>query len=80
LAIVVASGGMKGDAEEVRTLTQARAMVVRDYLVNEFRMDDTRFKTMGLGKNEKAATDAGSVEILIYPSGSGVRPPALSAK
>jgi len=80
MAIVVASGGMKGDAEEVRTLTQARAMVVRDYLVNEFRMDDTRFKTMGLGKNEKAATDAGSVEILIYPSGSGVRPPALSAK
>jgi hypothetical protein len=36
------SGGEKGDTKEVRELTQARAMVVRDYLVNNFKMDDSR--------------------------------------
>ena len=51
-AVVVASSGMKGDAEDVKVLTQARAMVVRDYLVKNFQMDDRRVKTMGLGKTE----------------------------
>ena len=64
-AVVVVSGGMKGDADEVRVLTEARAMVIRDYLVKTFRMDDTRFKTMGLGKNQ-LSSDTGLVEIIIF--------------
>jgi phospholipid/cholesterol/gamma-HCH transport system substrate-binding protein len=74
MAVVVASSGMKGDAEEARTLTQARAMVVRDYLVNTFRMDDTRVRTMGLGKTGQAPSDAGRVEVIIYPPESGATP------
>src|SRR5205085_2748130 len=33
VAVVAAYTDMKGDSEENRTLTQARAMVVRDYIV-----------------------------------------------
>jgi phospholipid/cholesterol/gamma-HCH transport system substrate-binding protein len=80
LAVVVAYNGMKGDAEETRVLTQGRALVVRDYLVENFKMDDTRFKTLGLGKQEqKDAGEAGKVEILIYPDGTGAPPAAVAA-
>jgi len=66
-AVVVVSGGMKGDASEVLQLTQARAMVARDYLVNNFRMDDTRFKTMGLGKTStNNGSSNGAMQILVY--------------
>jgi phospholipid/cholesterol/gamma-HCH transport system substrate-binding protein len=71
LAVVVAYQGMKGDAEEARALTQGRALVVRDYLVGTFKMDDTNLRTLGLGKQqEKDAGEAGKVEILVYPPGS----------
>jgi outer membrane protein OmpA-like peptidoglycan-associated protein len=65
-AVVVAASGMKGDADEVRVLTQARAMVVRDYLVKNFQMDDRRVKTMGLGKTGGLTSGAGTVEILVF--------------
>ena len=67
-AVVAASSGMKGDAEQERQLSQARAMVVRDYLVKNFRMDDTRLKTLGVGKNPQTG-ERGLVEILIYQNG-----------
>jgi hypothetical protein len=39
---------------------------VRDYLVENFRLDDTRIKTLGLGKTEGAGA-GGTVEIVVYP-------------
>jgi phospholipid/cholesterol/gamma-HCH transport system substrate-binding protein len=68
-AVVVVSGGMKGDAGEVRELTQARAMVIRDYLVKNYKMDDTRLKTMGAGKarHETPNDAAGAIEIVVFP-------------
>ena len=49
---------------------QARAMVIRDYLVNSFKMDDTRFKTLGRGKTTQGTEDPnGAVEILVYAAG-----------
>jgi hypothetical protein len=66
LAVVVASAGMKGDSEDALVLTQARAMVVRDYLVNHFAFNDTRLKTLGLGKSQDTG-DTGKVELLVYP-------------
>jgi len=75
LAIVVATNGMKGDTDEAQVLTQARAMVVRDYLVKNFKMDDTRLKTIGMGKSDqKDAVDGGSVEVIIYPVGLSMKP------
>ena len=66
LAVIAAYTDMKGDSEKDRLLTEARAMVVRDYLINNFKLQDTRIKTIGRGKSDKAP-DGGSVEILIYP-------------
>jgi phospholipid/cholesterol/gamma-HCH transport system substrate-binding protein len=65
MAVVVASEGMKGDSQEAEMLTQARAVVVRNYLVSHFRFDDTRLKTLGLGKT-KDARDAGMVELVVF--------------
>jgi phospholipid/cholesterol/gamma-HCH transport system substrate-binding protein len=69
LVVVAASTDMKGDTEKDRLLTQARAMVVRDYLVQNFKCDDTRIKTIGLGKSAETS-DGGRVEILIYSAGA----------
>jgi MlaD protein len=63
---VVAASEVLGDSDKVRTLTQAKAMVVRDYLAENFRLDDTRIKILGLGKT-KAPGDSSKVQILIYP-------------
>jgi phospholipid/cholesterol/gamma-HCH transport system substrate-binding protein len=71
-AVVIVSSGMKGDADDIRTLTQARAMVIRDYLVKNFKMDDTRLKTKGLGKNPNVSNDAGRAEIVIYAPSAGI--------
>lgn len=71
LAVVAASGEMTGDSDKDRVLTQARAIVVRDYLTDNFRLDATQIKTIGLGKT-KAPGDSSKVQILIYPVGSTV--------
>jgi len=44
-------------------------MVVRDCLVRNFKLEDTRIKTIGLGKSDKTA-EGGSVDVLIYPEGT----------
>src|ERR1700720_1452377 len=46
VAVVVVSIGMTGDAQKNLVLTQARAMVVRDYLVGNFSFDDAQLKTL----------------------------------
>ena|SRR5687768_7852182 len=75
LAVAVGYSGMKGDSEEAQVLTQARAMVVRDYLVKNFKMDDTRFKTRGLGKQDiMDAGEGGKIEILVYAANPGGSP------
>jgi phospholipid/cholesterol/gamma-HCH transport system substrate-binding protein len=73
LAVVVAYTSMKGDSEKDRVLTEARSMVVRDYLTQNFKLDDTRLKTLGLGKAGEAS-DSGNVEIIVYPVGSNMPP------
>ena len=49
-AVVVASAGMEGDTQKDLVLTEARAMVVREYLVENFGFDDSQLKTLGMGK------------------------------
>lgn len=67
LAVVAASEGPKGDSDKDRTLSEAKAMVVRDYLVGHFRLDDTRVKTFPIGKTREPA-DSPRVEIIAYPA------------
>jgi phospholipid/cholesterol/gamma-HCH transport system substrate-binding protein len=70
LAVVVVSLGTTGDTQKDLVLTQARAMVVRDYLVGNFSFDDAQLKTLGLGKGKSSAPDSGwgTVEIIVYPA------------
>src|ERR1700693_3396312 len=44
VAVVVVSASMTGDAQKDLVLSQARALVVRDYLVNNFGFDDVQLK------------------------------------
>ena len=72
VAVVVVSSGATGDAQKELVLSQARAMVVRDYLIGNFSFDDAQLKTLGLGKGKSAGPDSGwgTVEIIIYPADS----------
>jgi len=74
VAVVVVSTGAAGDSQKDQVLTQARAMVVRDYLVANFAFDDVQLKTLGLGKGKNPTTDSswGTVEIIIYPADTDV--------
>jgi hypothetical protein len=81
LAVVVVSAGMEGDTQKDLVLTQARAMVVREYLVENFAFDDGQLKTLGIGKQPDANSGAGwgTVQILIYPEGTEVPPSKTQA-
>jgi phospholipid/cholesterol/gamma-HCH transport system substrate-binding protein len=74
VAVVVVSTSMAGDTEKDLVLTQARALVVRDYLVNNFGFDDAQLKTFGVGKKNGTSPEAGwgALEIVIYPPGTDV--------
>jgi phospholipid/cholesterol/gamma-HCH transport system substrate-binding protein len=69
LVVIAAYTDMKGDSQTNHLLTEARAMVVRDYLVKNFKLEDTRIKTIGLGKSDKAS-EGGIIEVLVYPEGT----------
>ena len=73
-AVVTASAGMEGDTQKDLVLTEARAMVVREYLVENFGFDDSQLKTLGMGKQTDTNSDAGwgTVQILIYPAGTDI--------
>jgi phospholipid/cholesterol/gamma-HCH transport system substrate-binding protein len=74
LAVVEASAGMEGDTQKDKTLTEARAMVIRQYLVENFGFDDSQLKTLGIGKQTGARLDGdwGSIQVLIFPPGTEI--------
>jgi phospholipid/cholesterol/gamma-HCH transport system substrate-binding protein len=74
VAVVVVSTGMEGDTKKDLVLTEARAMVIREYLAENFGFDNDLLKTLGMGKQAGATLDAdwGSIQILIYPAGTEI--------
>ena len=72
--MIAASTGIKSDNQKDKLLTEAQALVVRDYLVKNFKFDDTQLKTIGLGKSNTEYVN--HVESLIYPAGAGASPAA----
>ena len=74
VAVVVVSTGMDGDTQKDLVLTEARAMVIREYLVKNFGFDDGQLKTLGLGKQAGTSPndDWGSIQILIFPAGTEI--------
>jgi phospholipid/cholesterol/gamma-HCH transport system substrate-binding protein len=75
-AVIAVSAGMEGDAQKDLVLTEARAMVVREYLVTHFGFDDSQLKTLGMGKQKDAGPNGGwgTVRIMIYPPGTEIPP------
>jgi len=73
-AVVVVSAGKEGDAQKEVVLTEARAMVVREYLVDNFGFDDSHLKTLGIGKqaDTNSEGDWGTVRIVVYPAGTEI--------
>jgi outer membrane protein OmpA-like peptidoglycan-associated protein len=71
-AVIEVSAGMEGDTQKDLEITEARAMVVRQYLVDNFGFDDSQLKTMGMGKRAASTPDAGegSIQLLIFPAGT----------
>ncbi len=59
---VIAASQEKGETDKAKVLTEARAAVVRQYLADNFKLDDTRVKTIGLGKAEQGDR----LEVLVY--------------
>jgi phospholipid/cholesterol/gamma-HCH transport system substrate-binding protein len=58
VAVIVVYAGLTGDAQKDLALTQARAAVIRAYLVANFGFDDTQLKILGMGKKINAAADS----------------------
>jgi outer membrane protein OmpA-like peptidoglycan-associated protein len=69
---VVAASAAKGDTEKMLTLTQAQTTVIRNYLAQNFKLDDTRIKTRGLGKSDDLGS-APAVEIRVYAAATRER-------
>ena len=66
VAVVAAREDLKGDSEKNQVLAEARAMVVRDYQVENLKLDDLRIKTIAFAKSPDVGAN-GRVEILVYP-------------
>jgi phospholipid/cholesterol/gamma-HCH transport system substrate-binding protein len=81
VAVVVSSTGMEGDTQRDAVLTEARAMVIRDYLAGNFGVDNSLLKTIGMGKQTDAGHDGdwGSIQILVFATGTEIpadKPPS----
>jgi hypothetical protein len=76
VAVIEVSAGLEGDSKKDVVLTQARAMVIREYLVQHFGFDDSQLKTMAIGKQALPGGDTewGSIQILIFPPGTAIPP------
>jgi len=74
VAVIEVSTGKSGSSDTDLTLAQGRALVVRDYIVQHFGFDDTKLKTVALGKqpDESSKSDWGLIKILIYPTGTPI--------
>lgn len=65
LAVVAGYADQKGDSDKQAQLTRARAAAVREYLVQHYKVDDTRIKIIGMGKTA-GVPDGGAVDVLVY--------------
>jgi phospholipid/cholesterol/gamma-HCH transport system substrate-binding protein len=72
VAVITASTGMEGDSQKDIVLTEARAMIIREYLAGNFGFDNSLLKTLGMGKEADPNADAdwGSIQILIFATGT----------
>ncbi|MFZ3200994.1 MAG: MlaD family protein [Candidatus Acidiferrales bacterium] len=63
---IVAAAGAQDDTPEGRLVSEARAKVVRDYLAQNFKLDDGRVKTVLL-RGTKLTGESSKLVVLVYP-------------
>jgi outer membrane protein OmpA-like peptidoglycan-associated protein len=75
LIIVTAYIGEPGEKDESLQVTQAQALVVRKYLVDNYKIDESKIKTKGFGEQSYKQKDAeqSRVEILVYSQKTDLR-------
>jgi phospholipid/cholesterol/gamma-HCH transport system substrate-binding protein len=75
LIVVTAYSGEPGEKEENLQMTQAQALVVRKFLIDNFKLDESRIKTKGFGEQTSNQKDEqqSCVEILVYGQGQNLR-------
>jgi phospholipid/cholesterol/gamma-HCH transport system substrate-binding protein len=75
-AAVVSTTSMDGDTQKDIVLSEVRALLVRNYLIENFGFDDSTLRTLGMGKQTDSSEEKewGTVRILVYPAGSSVPP------
>jgi hypothetical protein len=76
MTVISATTGSKGDSAESRELAQARAYVVRKYLVGHYSLNDRQIKIVGIGKTPSGDD---KVEIFVYPANSQAKAADLDA-
>lgn len=74
LAVIEVSTGTSGDADKDLTLAEGRALVLRNYIVQHYGFDDTKLKTVSLGKQADGSSkdNWGLIRILVYPDGTPI--------
>jgi MlaD protein len=70
---IVASSGAQDDTPQGRLVSEARAKVVRDYLAQNFKLDDARVKTTLL-TGHNATGDSSRLAIFVYPAEPAAAP------
>jgi phospholipid/cholesterol/gamma-HCH transport system substrate-binding protein len=66
-AAVTACTDFRGEKVKNLEISRARAMAVRNYLVQNFKVDDSRIKTKGMGEDDHSDPNkAGRVEVFVY--------------
>lgn len=75
LVIVTAYSAEPGEKEESLQVTQAQTLVVRKYLIENFKLDENRIKTKGFGEQTTKDKDVqpSHVEILVYSQNPDLR-------
>jgi phospholipid/cholesterol/gamma-HCH transport system substrate-binding protein len=64
---ITACTDFRGEKNKNLEISRAQAMVVRNYLVQNFKIDDSRIKTKGMGEDDHSdPKKAGRVEVLVY--------------
>ena len=75
VAVIEVSAGKTGSTDADKTLAEGRALVLREYyIVQHFGFDDSKLKTIALGKqtDETSKDNWGLVKILVYPPGTPI--------
>jgi phospholipid/cholesterol/gamma-HCH transport system substrate-binding protein len=75
LVVVTAYCAEPGEKEENLEVTEAQALVVRKYLIDNFKLDEKRIKTKGFGEQTTKDKDVqpSRVEILVFSESPDLR-------